>query len=218
MKNRIVPSAFLLSLLLYAQAGALRLLPEPEMDGDVSVEEALLLRRSSRAFIGSEPLSLNEVSQVLWSAQGITAYNWLRTAPSAGALYPMQIYLVAERVDSLSPGIYRYLPDSNSIEQIARGCFLDALAKASLEQMWMRDAQAMVVIAADFDIVTDVYGSRGVRYVYMEAGHVSQNIYLQCVSLCLGTTAAGAFNDEAVMAILRLPDGEVPLYLMPIGR
>ncbi|MCK5134059.1 MAG: SagB/ThcOx family dehydrogenase [Candidatus Sabulitectum sp.] len=218
MRYQIVPSALLLILLLFAQACAQQLLPDPATDGDVSIEEALLNRRSTRAFTGSEPLSLSEVSQVLWAAQGITARDRLRTAPSAGALYPLQIYLVAERVDSLSPGIYLYLPGSDSIEHIAAGCFLDTLAEASLKQMWMRDAQAMVVITANFDIVTDVYGSRGIRYVYMEAGHVSQNIYLQCVPLGLGTTAVGAFNDEAVAAILQLPDGGVPLYLMPFGR
>ncbi len=130
----------------------------------------------------------------------------------------MQIYLVAGRIHSLPPGIYRYLPSSDSIELTTSGSFLDTLAKASFEQMWMADAQAMVVIAADFDVVTDVYGSRGVRYVYMEAGHISQNIYLQCVSLRLGTTAVGAFNDEAIKEILQLSGNEEPLYLMPFGK
>lgn len=218
MRGQVVPSALLLTLFLYTQACTQQLLPAPDTNGDVSVEEALLNRRSTRTFTGSEPLSLTEVSQVLWAAQGITARSRLRTAPSAGALYPMHIYLVAERVDSLSPGIYLYLPYSNSIEHIASGCFLNALAEASLEQMWMGAAQAVVVITADFEIVTDVYGSRGIRYAYMEAGHVSQNIYLQCVPLGLGTTAVGAFNDEAVTAVLQLPDGETPLYLMPVGR
>lgn len=191
--------------------------PNPDSDPDMSLEEVLLGRRSTRVFTDPEPLGMEEALQVLWAAQGVTRSR-LRTAPSAGALYPMQIYLVAGRIHSLPPGIYRYLPSSNSIELTASGSFLDTLAKASLEQMWMADAQAMVVIAADFDVVTDVYGSRGVRYVYMEAGHVSQNIYLQCVSLGLGTTAVGAFNDESVAEILRLSHNEEPLYLMPLGR
>ncbi len=207
----------LLVILLPALACTQSSSPNHASDTGLSLEEAFLNRRSTRVFTDPEPLALNEAMQVLWAAQGETR-NRLRTAPSAGALYPMQIYLVAERIHNLQPGIYRYLPGSDSIELTANGSFLDTLAKASLEQMWMADAQAMVVIAADFDVVTDVYGSRGVRYVYMEAGHVSQNIYLQCVSLGLVTTAVGAFNDEEVAEILRLSGDEEPLYLMPLGR
>lgn len=191
--------------------------PDLDSDPDMSLEEALLGRRSTRVFTDSESLAMNEALQVLWAAQGVTRSR-LRTAPSAGALYPMQIYLVAGRIHNLQPGIYRYLPSSDSIELITSGSFLDTLARASFEQMWMADAQAVVVIAADFDVVTDVYGSRGVRYVYMEAGHISQNIYLQCVSLGLGTTAVGAFNDEAVEEILQLGGDEETLYLMPFGK
>ncbi len=207
----------LLVILLPAFACTQSSSPNHASDTDMSVEDALLNRRSKRVFTDPEPLAMNETMQILWAAQGVTRGR-LRTAPSAGALYPMQIYLVAERVDSLQPGIYRYLPSSDSIELTASGSFLDALAKASFEQMWMADAQAMVVIAADFDVVTDVYGSRGVRYVYMEAGHVSQNMYLQSAALQLGTTAVGAFNDAAVAEILQLTGDEVPLYLMPLGR
>ncbi len=163
-------------------------------------------------------MTLAEVSQLLWAAQGITAGNRFRTAPSAGAIYPVRMYLIAESVDSLPAGIYRYLPVTESLELIREGDFLEAIADASLGQMWMAKAQVLIAMAAETGTITRVYGERGITYTHMEAGHISQNIYLQCVSLGLGTCAVGAFDDLEVASILRLPDDEVPLYLMPVGR
>jgi len=194
------------------------LLPSPSMESDMSVEEAMQGRRSVRNFVSDDPMSLNEVSQILWSAQGITSGNRLRTSPSAGALYPITVYLIVESVDSLPAGIYRYLPVTESLELVCEGDFLEAIAEASLGQMWMAKAQVLIAISARYGTITSVYGERGVTYTHMEAGHISQNIYLQCVSLGLGTCAVGAFDDLSVASILQLPDDEVPLYLMPVGR
>lgn len=194
------------------------LLPSPLLDGKISLENALQNRRSVRTFDDGETMTLAEVSQLLWAAQGITAGNRFRTAPSAGAIYPVQMYLIAESVDSLAAGIYRYLPVTESLELVCEGDFLEAIAEASLGQMWMAKAQVLIAISARYGTITSVYGERGVTYTHMEAGHISQNIYLQCVSLGLGTCAVGAFDDLSVASILQLPDDEVPLYLMPAGR
>jgi len=130
----------------------------------------------------------------------------------------MQIYLIAESVDSLPAGIYRFLPDTESLELLREGDFLEAVAEASLGQMWMTKAQALIAMTAEYEVISNVYGERGVTYTHLEAGHISQNIYLQCVSLGLGTCAVGAFDDEKVASILQLPGDEIPLYLMPVGR
>lgn len=194
------------------------LLPSPLLEGEISLVKALHDRRSVRSFDDDETMPLAEVSQLLWAAQGITAGNRFRTAPSAGAIYPVQVYLIAERVDSLPAGIYRYLPVTESLELVREGHFLEAIAEASLGQMWMAKAQLLIAMTAEYGTITSVYGERGVTYTHMEAGHISQNIYLQCVSLGLGTCAVGAFDDLEVASILQLPDDEVPLYLMPVGR
>jgi len=188
-------------------------LPEPKYKGRLSVEEAISRRRSVREFSGKE-ITLEELSQILWAAQGITGgergYK-LRSVPSAGALYPIEIYVVGE-------GIYRYLPEKNSLKQVRKEDARKALYEASLHQEFIKDAPAVIVIAAVFERTKSKYGERGTRYVYAEAGHVSQNIYLQCESLGLGTVAVGAFYDDAVQKILKLPGDHKPIYIMPIGR
>lgn len=188
-------------------------LPEPKYRGNVSVEEAILKRRSVREFGGK--IKLEELSQLLWAAQGITGEEWgykLRSVPSAGALYPMEIYV------AMKEGVYRYLPEKHSIEQTRRGDAREELYRASLHQDFIKDAPAVIIIAAVFERTKSKYGERGIRYVYAEAGHVSQNIYLQCESLGLSTVAVGAFYDEAVQKALKLPRNHKPVYLMPVGR
>lgn len=189
-------------------------LPTPKRRGKLSVEEAILKRRSVREF-GSGKITLEELSTILWAAQGITGEEWgyeLRSVPSAGALYPMEIYIAMKK------GVYRYLPEKHSLEQVRREDAREALYKASLHQNFIRDAPAVIVITAVFERTKSKYGERGTRYVYAEAGHVSQNIYLQCESLGLGTVAVGAFYDEEVQRVLKLPGNHKPIYLMPIGR
>ena len=193
-------------------------LPEPGYRGDISVEEALLRRRSVRDY-SNEPLSIEEVSQLLWAAQGITDSTYgLRTAPSAGALYPMEIYIVAGNVVGLESGTYRYNPYKHELIAAERGDVRDKLSESALGQEWVADAPVDIIICAVFSRVTGKYGNRGRRYVHMEAGHVAQNIYLQALSLGLGTVVVGAFIDDDVRQVIGAQKSEVPLYIMPVGR
>lgn len=193
------------------------LLPEPSPYSGVSVGEAIESRRSIRTY-GSESISLTELSRLLHSAQGITSEYGFRTAPSAGATFPLSIFVIIENVDSLEAGIYAYEPANKSLTSVRLGYFLAELSDAALGQTCVRDVPAVIAITAEYSITTSVYGNRGRRYVYMEAGHVSQNIYLQCTAMGLGTVAIGAFTDNAVREILGLSENETPLYLMPVGR
>lgn len=194
------------------------ILPEPKKEGGISIEQAFLERRSVREY-KDEALSPGEISQILWSAQGITAPDWGgRTVPSAGALYPIEIHLVVKKAENLEPAVYHYLPDEHKIEKVLGGDVSEDLAKAARGQMFIKEAPINIVISAVFSRTTSKYGDRGVQYVHMEAGHASQNIYLQVGSLGLGTVAVGAFNDNEVKKVLNLPENETPLYIMPIGR
>ncbi len=195
-------------------------LPDPRLKGEMTLEEAILKRRSRREFDHSA-LTLEQVSQTLWAAQGITEEGGLRAAPSAGALYPLDIYLVAgrEAVEGLAEGVYHYLPQGHSLEPALEGDVRQDLARYSLEQMFIADAPATLVITAEYERTTQKYGELwGVRYVHMEAGHVAENVYLQVEALGLGTVAVGAFRDAKISQLLDLPSGYEPLYLMPIGH
>ena len=193
-------------------------LPTPTYESNTSVEEALLNRRSVRDY-KTESLSLSEVSQILWSAQGITdTAEGLRTAPSAGALYPLEIYLVAANVKDLNPGIYKYSPQDHTLQKISEGDKRNEISNASLKQESITSASAIVVITAIYERTSVKYGKRTERYVNMEVGHVGQNIYLQAVSLGLGTVMVGAFTDDALKKVLNLPDDEHPLALYPLGK
>jgi len=190
-------------------------LPEPRYLSDKSVEEAILSRRSVRDY-RDEFLSLEEISQLLWSAQGITDGGFKRAAPSAGALYPLEIYVVVGRVERLTPGVYHYIPKKNSLVNTLSGDLRKELAQAALNQAWVENAPVDLIITAVYERTTRKYGERGIRYVYLEAGHAAQNIYLQVESLGLGTVTVGAFDDSRVKEILNLT--EEPLYIMPVGR
>ena len=193
-------------------------LSSPMYESSTSVEEALLNRRSVRDY-KTESLSLSEVSQILWSAQGIAdTAEGLRTAPSAGALYPLEIYLVAANVKDLNPGIYKYSPQDHTLQKISEGDKRDEISNASLKQESITSASAIVVITAIYERTSVKYGKRTERYVNMEVGHVGQNIYLQAVSLGLGTVMIGAFTDEALKKVINLPDYEHPLALYPLGK
>lgn len=192
-------------------------LPKPELPGAVSVEEALLRRRSVRDY-ADDPLTLQEVSQLLWAAQGETDPRGFRTAPSAGALYPLELYLVAARVEGLSPGVYKYWPAQHELALVAVGDVCGELATAALGQSFVRRAPINLVFSAVYERTTKKYGHRGRQYVHMEVGHAAQNVYLQVVSLKLGTVVVGAFHDDAVKRVLSLPDDEEPLYIMPVGK
>jgi SagB-type dehydrogenase family enzyme len=191
-------------------------LPTPELEGKISLEEAVFMRRSIRQF-GERPLSLAEAGQLLWAAQGVTDEAGYRTAPSAGALYPLEVYLVAGEVENLPAGIYRYLPDHHALLNISHAEVRSLLATAALKQTWIEEAPAVLVFTAIYERTTRKYGERGIRYVHMEVGHAAQNIYLQATALDLGTVFVGAFYDDQVSEVLGLPKNEVPLGLMPVG-
>ncbi len=191
-------------------------LPSPRYSSNVSIEEALLKRRSIREY-QDKPVSLQQVAQILWAVQGITSKWGGRTAPSAGATYPLEVYIVVRKVENLEPGVYRYIPSTHSLSIIAKGEYSQKLMEASLNQKWVGDASFNLVIAADFSRTTRVYGERGIRYVYLEAGHAAQNVYLQVVSLNLGCVVVGAFNDNLVKSYLKLPQNVQPIYVVPVG-
>ena len=191
-------------------------LPEPVRDGGVAVERALQERRSVRSYRDA-PLTMQAVGQLLWAAQGITDPRGYRTAPSAGALYPLEIYLVVGQVEGLAPGVYHYLPEQHGLAHLLEGDQREALAAAALGQSCVRRGAVSLVFGAVYERTTGRYGQRGRQYVHMEVGHAAQNVYLQAASLGLGTVVVGAFDDGTVAAILRLPRDEAPLYIMPVG-
>lgn len=192
-------------------------LPKPKADGPVSVERALRDRRSIRDY-SADSLTLEEVSQLVWAAQGITSSHRFRTAPSAGALYPLEIYVVAGDVENLLAGVYRYVPREHQLLRVMEGDKRSNLADAALRQSCVQKCAAALVIAAVYGRTTQKYGERGIRYVHMEAGHAAQNVNLQAVSLNLGTVVIGAFHDNQVQKVLHLPAAEQPLYIMPLGK
>ncbi|MBW9222634.1 SagB/ThcOx family dehydrogenase [Methanothermococcus sp. SCGC AD-155-C09] len=193
-------------------------LPEPRYDSETSIEEALLKRRSIRTY-KNESLTIAEVSQLLWASQGITDLEMgFRTAPSAGALYPLELYVVIGNVQGIPKGVYKYNPYKHELVKVKDGDVRVELAVASLGQTWVRDGAIVIVFSAIYERTTEKYGDRGIRYVHMEVGHAAQNVYLQAVSLNLGTVVVGAFRDDSVREILNMSDKEHPLYIMPVGR
>ncbi len=218
MKYKFFIMLFFLVNLINMKEQKIIKLPKPENISKISIEEALLKRRSIREY-KDEALTIKEVSQILWSAQGITEpKKKFRTAPSAGAIFPLNIYLVVNKVENIEKGIYKYLPETHEIIQFLNEDKREDIYKACLQQSCIKNGAIIIVITGNFEKIKKRYSERGVRYTYIEVGHCSQNIYLQCVSLNLGTVAVGAFYDEEVKKILKLPDEEEPLYLMPIGK
>ena len=155
---------------------------------------------------------------MLWAAQGITAPPEYRTAPSAGALYPLELYVISGEVEDLPAGIYRYSPHEHGLVKVAVGDRRVALSLAALDQDSVREAAVVLVITSVFTRTTAKYGDRGIQYVHMEVGSVAQNIYLQVESLNLGTVFIGAFHEDEVMEVLELEKPETPLGLLPLGK
>lgn len=192
-------------------------LPEPAIDGRTSVEAAIHSRRSVRRY-AKEPVSMADISQLLWAAQGITASSGFRSAPSAGALYPLEVDLVCGQVAGLETGVYRYDPGTHSLTRRMSGDKRSALCTASLSQSPVAEAPAVMVISAVYQRSMRKYGERGIRYAHTEAGHAAQNVCLQAVALKLGTVHIGAFQDGDVAKVLALGEEEKPLILLPIGK
>jgi SagB-type dehydrogenase family enzyme len=192
-------------------------LPQPSYDSEVSVEQCLYARRSVRSY-SRKPLEISEISQLLWAAQGVTSRDGKRTAPSAGALYPLELYLVVGNVTELEPGAYRYRPVDHVLVEVLAGDLLLELSGGSGSKSSVGSAAAVLVIAAIYQRTQQKYKERGVRYVDMEAGHAAQNAWLQAQSLQLGTVTVGGFDEQRVASLLRMEAEEQPLYLMPVGR
>ena len=188
-------------------------LPKPRVKSEISLEEALNKRRSVRDYKKGS-LNLEQVSQLLWAAEGENQYG--RTAPSAGATYPLETYLIVGEVEGLEPGIYQYSPTRHGLEKIKEEDVRNKLSRAALGQGMIARAPIDIVIAADYGRTTGHYVRRGIRYVQMEAGHVGQNLHLQAAALNLGTVMIGAFEDRAVKEVLGIK--EDPLYIIPVGK
>ena len=186
----------------------------------MSLEEAIARRRSIRRF-APEPLSLSQLSQILWAAQGLTdSLRKHRAAPSAGATYPLEIFVVCGKnsIAEVVAGIYHYRVDSHSLSLHYKGDIRLELARTALDQRFIYEAPVDIIICAEYERTAVRYGTRAERYVHMEVGHAGQNIYLQATALGLTTVAVGAFNDERVGEVLRLDKQYKPLYIMPVGR
>ena len=190
-------------------------LPMPGKTGPLSVEEAIERRRSIREFTDA-PVLLKEVGQLLWAAQGITDKGGHRAAPSAGATYPIELFVVAGNVDGLGPAVYHYNVKEHSLEVVRRGDLRGALSDEALSQEWMEDAALSIVIGGVYSRAMERYEERGIRYVHVEVGAVAENVYLQATTLGLGTTLVGAFDDDGVKELLRM-EGVQPFGIMPVG-
>jgi SagB-type dehydrogenase family enzyme len=194
-------------------------LPAPALRGTISVEQTLKSRRTIRRF-ANKPLTLAQLSQLLWAAYGVTDPRGLRTAPSAGALYPLDIYaVVGERqVSGLAPGLYHYLPDKPALDLLRPGELRPAVTRASLHQTWMAEAPVMLLITGEYRRCQVKYGGRGIRYTNMESGHAAQNVFLQAEALGLGAGIVGAFDNGAIIQTLGLPPAHDPLLILPVGH
>jgi SagB-type dehydrogenase family enzyme len=194
-----------------ADVGATVQLPAPSKKGAVSVEEAILRRRSLRDF-ASDPVGLAEIAQLLWSAQGLTSRQGLRAAPSAGARYPLETYLAC------SEGLFRYHLVSHSLIKLQAADLRSDLARAAWGQTFVAQAPVSIIFTAVYERTTSRYGERGIRYVHIDLGHAAQNVHLQAEALGLGSVPVGAFDDDAIAEVLQLPSDQKPLYIIPIGR
>ncbi len=185
-------------------------LPAPVLKGTVSIEETIKMRRSIRSYADKE-LTDAQLSQLLWSAQGITSEKGYRAAPSAGALYPLEVYAVKK------DGLYHYVPESHSLEFISGKDARQDLSAAAYGQNFVAQAPVDIVICAVYQRVTTRYGDRGKMYTDIEVGHAAENIHLQAVALGLDSVPVGAFTDNKVSSVLGLPKDEVPIYIVPVG-
>jgi SagB-type dehydrogenase family enzyme len=187
-------------------------LPAPSSIGELSLEEALEGRRSLREYT-RDPVAIDDLSQLLWAAQGLTQPEGRgRTAPSAGGTYPLELYVVTP------DALHHYVPEGHLLETVSVGDLRGPLAEAALGQTHVADAPAVVVVTAVYARTEERYGDRAERYVQLEAGHAAQNLLLQAVALDLGAVPVGAFRDDEVVELLGLPADHAPLYLIPVGH
>ncbi len=200
-----------LARLAEAQVGEKIALPPPQRRGAMSVEEAIQARRSTRQFSPAS-LRLDEIGQLLWSAQGVTSADGRRAAPSAGASYPLEVYAACEQ------GLFRYLPGEHALRKVVGEDVRAALAREGRADAFLARAPLAVIFTAIYERTTRRYGDRGVRYVHIDLGHAAENLHLQAEAIGLASVALGAFTDAAVARVLRLPSDEKPVYIIPVGR
>jgi SagB-type dehydrogenase family enzyme len=191
-----------------------------EKSGQLIPISALLL--SSLAFYKS-PLALAQSGDLIELPQpqltgNISSSHRYRTAPSAGALYPLEVYVVVGRVDGLEAAVYRYDQRKHALQAVIKGDVRKKLSRAALDQDWVHGGAIALVFSAVYERTTSKYGNRGIRYVHIEAGHAMQNVYLQAEALGLGTVTIGAFSDNSVIELLHLDEQQQPLSIMPVGR
>lgn len=187
------------------------ILPGPRTKGNMSLEESILRRRSVRSY-DSKELSMEEISQLLWAAQGVTdTARGLRAAPSAGGLYPLEIYIIK------SDGIFHYNVSNHSLEKKGDRDVRGDMVEAAWGQASIKQAPVSVIFCAVRSRVTDKYGRRGNRYVDIEVGHAAENLHLEAVALGLSSVPIGAFTDSEVKKILGLPRDTEPIYIVPVG-
>lgn len=186
-------------------------LPAPDTKGDMPIEEAIAKRRSERKY-AEKALTIRQISQLLWACQGITDDGrGFRSAPSAGATYPLEVYLIN------ADGSFQYIPGTHSLKRLRQGDMRGDLSRACYGQRFVKDAACDIVICADFKRTTASYGDRGEGYVYIEVGHAAENVHLQAVALGLGSVPVGAFSNDQVSDVLSIPENFVPLYVIPVG-
>jgi SagB-type dehydrogenase family enzyme len=181
------------------------------------LEAALNRRESVREYTGAA-VSNGDLSQLLWAAQGVRYSGASRTAPSAGALYPLELYVLAGDVTGLESGLYRYRVAQHDLIQLSREDLRRPLADVALDQPQVKEAAAVIVLTAVVQRTAAKYGERALRYVHMEVGCAGQNIHLQAAALGLGTVFIGAFRDARLCRLLNLADGETPQAIFPVGR
>ncbi len=196
-------------------------LPEPEDDKPIYFKDILNKRSTIRSYKKDMPLNLKDLSYILWTAYGFKKDGG-RTVPSAGALYPLDIYIACREIisddkEKIKAGLYHYIPEKHQLKIIKTVDLRKDIAKASLSQMWMADAPCTIIITAEYERITFKYRERGIRYTLMEVGNVSQNIFLSSFNKGLGCGIVGAFDDNTLKYVLGIKRNHEPLLLMPIG-
>lgn len=227
LRNIVTALGVLSAVLAYgaigAEAGEIAL-PKPRLSGKLSVEAAMVAKKSGRRYKKGQ-LTSAQVGQLLWAANGNLPMDAITSAtgkviPSAGGLYPLEVFLVCGKgtVEQIPAGVYRYDPFKHSLHLVTEADKRTLLAHAAHSQMWLSKAPAVILICAVFGRTTMKYGPRGTNYVYMEAGNANQNVYLQAEALGLEAATVGAFQDGPVSSVLKLPSDVTPLLIMPVGR